>query len=366
MKNSIAIIGGGIAGLSASIILAKKGFYITVYEKNTYPNHKVCGEYVSKESVAFLKELGIFNQMADKPNINRLIVSAPSGLFFKSEMKMGGIGISRYLFDTLLYEEAVKNGVSFIFEEVSEIKNNDTNQKIVETKNLTHSYEKVILAFGKRSNLDIKWERPFAIKAKTKLNQWVGIKHHIRLDSIDNKTIELHNFEGGYCGISRVENNIVCLCYLVSSAQLKNRNIAQLEKEVLQKNPFLKQIFNDATFIFDKPLAISQISFDKKMQVYDNMPMLGDAAGLITPLCGNGMSLALQSASILCKHIESKYWIENYQAEWKKKLAKRLFWGRIIQRGFGKSRNSELLIKCANTFPKIGNYLVQKSHGTSF
>ena len=49
MKCDVAIIGGGLAGLSLSIDLRKRGFSVVVIEKGNYPRHKVCGEYISME-----------------------------------------------------------------------------------------------------------------------------------------------------------------------------------------------------------------------------------------------------------------------------------------------------------------------------
>jgi len=55
----IAIIGGGLAGLSLSIQCANAGYRTLLFEKETYPFHKVCGEYISNESFPFLEKLGV-------------------------------------------------------------------------------------------------------------------------------------------------------------------------------------------------------------------------------------------------------------------------------------------------------------------
>jgi len=364
-NNQIAIIGGGIAGLALAIALAKKSREVIVFEKHSYPNHKVCGEYVSRETENFLDELGVLSKMEAFPRISNLQVSSPKGKMFETPMPIGGIGVSRYTFDNLLYERAKELGVRFVFEEVV---NAYKTAEIytIDTKANSYQANQLVGAFGKRSSLDVQWQRPFALKAKSRLNQWVGIKHHLYNDEIDENTIALHNFEGGYCGTSKVEENKVCLCYLVNSKMLKNSNIQQLENDVLGKNPFLKHIFKTSTKIFDKPLAISQISFDKKEQLVNNVPMIGDAAGLITPLCGNGMSLALQTASIFAKAFDKKDPLNHYRQEWNKQIASRLAWGRWIQKGFGNPTISEILIGTANTFPAVGSYLVGKTHGKRF
>lgn len=356
----VGIIGGGIAGLALSIDLAQRGVEAVVFEKKRYPNHKVCGEYVSAESSNYLSSLGVMQEMEDCPRINRLVVSSPSGKLFNTQMKVGGIGISRYKFDDLLFKKAIERGVQFVFEEVTHSK-----EESIQTKERVYEgFNQIVGAYGKRSNLDVKWDRNFANKAKNRLNQWVGIKYHIKYDGIDDKTIALHNFDHGYCGISKVEADITCLCYLVSSKMLKNRNIEQLEEEILSLNPFLKSILNRSQILYDKPLAISQISFDKKELNYGEVQFIGDAAGLITPLCGNGMSLALRSAQMMAKSITEEGF--NYSTQWQKTIAPQLKWGRRIQAGFGSPILTELLVLTCKLIPGLGRFLVSKSHGEEF
>src|SRR6185503_11517226 len=90
------------------------------------------------------------------------------------------------------------------------------------------------------------------------------------------------------------------------------------------------------------PVAISQISFDKKNLVEDHILMVGDAAGMITPLCGNGMSMALHASKIAAEQIQnflsgiiSRETMEkNYVAQWNKLFANRLKMGRALQNYF--------------------------------
>ncbi len=58
-KKQIIILGGGLAGLTAAIHLAQKGLKICLFEKEAFPHHKVCGEYLSREVKPYLDELGI-------------------------------------------------------------------------------------------------------------------------------------------------------------------------------------------------------------------------------------------------------------------------------------------------------------------
>src|SRR3954451_543714 len=116
MSNSnqydIAIVGGGLAGLSLSILAAKKGYSVVLFEKEKYPFHKVCGEYISLEAWDFMEELGLPLSEMNLPVIQKLIVSAPNGNMLQHMLPLGGFGISRYKLDAMLASIARKNGVT--------------------------------------------------------------------------------------------------------------------------------------------------------------------------------------------------------------------------------------------------------------
>src|SRR5947207_14254293 len=107
----VAIIGGGLAGLALSIQCAKTGYRTILFEKEKYPFHRVCGEYISFESWNFLQELGIPLSDLSLPLIRRLQVSAPNGNFLEHPLPLGGFGISRYYLDDLLHQVAIKESL---------------------------------------------------------------------------------------------------------------------------------------------------------------------------------------------------------------------------------------------------------------
>lgn len=371
----MAIIGGGLAGLSLSIQLAKAGYDVAVFEKEKYPFHKVCGEYISFENWNFLEELGLPLSDWHLPLIKHLLVSAPNGNFIESDLPLGGFGISRYKIESALANIAKLAGVN-LFEQtkVTDVVFKNPGFDI-QASTLNCSAKIVCGSFGKRSNLDVKWERNFIIRKNNKLNNYIGIKYHIRCDS-PSDLIALHNFKNGYCGLSQIEEGKYCLCYLTTAENLRlsGNSIESMEKNILQKNPFLEKIFSSSQFLFDQPVIISQISFEKKTKIENHVLMIGDSAGMIAPLCGNGMSMALHASKIAFKHID--YFLkgtitrqemeQDYTDAWNRCFGKRLLAGRFIQRFFGNEQLSDFLIRFVKPFPKIISFLIRQTHGTPY
>ena len=102
--------------------------------------------------------------------------------------------------------------------------------------------------------------------------------------------------------------------------------------------------------------------------------MLGDAAGMITPLCGNGMSMALHASKLafteikayLQKDISRKDMELNYTNNWKEQFAKRLFMGRLVQRLFGGNLSTYFFLKLMNSNRWLVNKLIIATHGKPF
>src|SRR5262249_16096245 len=143
---------------------------------------------------------------------------------------------------------------------------------------------------------------------------------------------------------------------------------------VLCRNPHLKTIFEEAEMISHQPVTISQISFDKKEQVYNHLLLIGDAAGMIAPLCGNGMSMALHRSKIAFEQIrlfldnKIRRWQmeQDYTYLWKKQFSRRLRTGRMVQRFFGNMLLSDLLISVLKPFPSFTDQLISQTHGQPF
>ncbi|MEO5571734.1 MAG: pyridine nucleotide-disulfide oxidoreductase, partial [Bacteroidia bacterium] len=344
-------------------------------EKNNYPFHKVCGEYISMESWKFLERMGLPLAEMNVPKITELIISSPNGNFLKHNLNLGGFGISRFTLDKMLADIAVKEGVILSDGKKVFSVTFQNNLHFVSTGDSTYGATVVAGAYGKRSNLDYFFKRKFFFAPSSAQNNYVGVKYHVKADLPDER-IELHNFESGYCGISKVDNDRHCLCYMTTSGNLQrmNNNIQQMEEKILMKNPFLKKYFFEFPKLAEAPCVISQISFSRKPLVEDHVLMAGDAAGMITPLCGNGMSMAMHASAIAAPLIVS--FLENkisrnelehcYKKEWNKNFSFRLSAGRKLQSLFGKSFTTNTVIGGLRHFPGIVNFLVDLTHGKSF
>ena len=371
----VIIAGGGLAGLGLSIQLVRAGYRVALFEKETYPYHKVCGEYVSLESWNFLEELGLPLSDWNLPIIRTLRVTSLDGRVLEQELPLGGFGISRYRLDAALAEIARSEGVEL--HESTRVADivfaRDAFTVVTSAGNF--SARVACGTFGKRSNLDVRWKRAFIRKKSTRLNNFVGVKYHVTAD-LPADQIALHQFPHGYCGISKIEDNRYCLCYLTTAAnlQVSGNSVAEMEATILRQNPYLDDLLSSTVRLYSQPVTIAQISFEKKTQVEGHVLMIGDSAGMAPPLSGNGMSMALHGSKIAfgCINDFLRGEIARYQMEqewtdrWHKEFGRRLWMGRLLQRWFGTVRRTNLLLYSLKPFPRLVSFLIRQTHGQPF
>lgn len=372
MSYNVVIIGGGISGLALCIDLKKRGYSVAVIEKGNYPRQKVCGEYISMESFNYLHAICPTLKDLNLPLITNFKLSSTGNKQFTTALGQGGFGISRYLLEELLFIEAKKLGVIFMLNTKANEISYDENRELysVKTNIETITAQLVCNSSGRKSNLETQ-------NNHKNLNEtnYVGIKYHIKLDR-QQDLIEIHNFPGGYCGISNIEDGKSCVCYIVNSEKLKstNNSIQEMESTFLFQNKNLKNIFSSAEFILKEPVTISGINFKIKKTISDGSFLLGDAAGSIAPITGNGMSIGLRSAFTLAENIDMYFskkitkeqLISNYMKFWNNEFSARIKLSRHFQKLSENPFLTNRTIGIFNLFPFLAKNLIKLTHGKPF
>jgi flavin-dependent dehydrogenase len=356
----VVIGGGGLSGLTCAFLLRKAGFEVTLIERKSYPFHRVCGEYISNEVIPFLKHQGLFPQAPEIADLKTFRLSSVSGRVIEMPLDLGGFGVSRYYLDHFLYQKCLEAGVRVLQKtQIKSVEWQGKTYRISLSEGQELQSPLYVAAHGKNSLLDKN--RAFW----TTSAEYVGVKYHLHLD-FEPDVIALHNFEGGYCGLSKVEGNTFNLCYLTTKSQVKKYgSLENMEAGLLHQNPHLKEVWQKAQFVFDSPLVINNFNFEAKKPVENGIMMIGDAAGLITPLCGNGMALAFRAAELAARmivqhHRDLNLLHKHYSQEWNRQFAWRLWIGRNLQALFGRKWHSELAVSIPKPIAKV---LMSLTHG---
>jgi flavin-dependent dehydrogenase len=220
----------------------------------------------------------------------------------------------------------------------------------------------VIAAHGKRTALDRALKRGFMRQP----HPYIGVKAHFRgaLESPPG-TVELHGFPGGYCGISAIEDGKINVCMLARLDAFPGA-IPAFIQQISGQNRAISRFFKGAEQITVWQ-SISQIPFADKSPVEGDILMAGDSAGMIAPLAGDGMSIALHSGMIaaecarrfLSGESDADLLPAEYIAAWRAHFEGRIRLGRLLQASMFTPPLLSLGLNLMKTAPALGDYFVR-------
>lgn len=368
MSYDVAVIGGGLAGCSAAITLAEQGHTVALLEAADYPRHRVCGEFLSPECVDTLDALGAMEAVrAHKPTwMTYAVITTPEGVRWERDLPGTAMGISRYALDALLAERAAGAGASvYTNNRVTGITGNLADGFTITARQPVQA-RVVIAAHGKRGSLDRALDRDFLKRRQP----YVGLKMHYHAPPVASR-VELHTFTGGYCGLSDVEDGRVNACLLVRDDVFRaaGSSIPAFVDWMGEQNAALGAWLADAAPALDRWQSISQVPFLDKRIVEGDVLMTGDAAGLIAPLAGNGMGMALDGGRLAAQHVSAYLrgesspdaLLRGYAAAWRGQFRMRLRVGRLLQSLMLRPALMTAGLRAANTLPALGDFFIRQT-----
>lgn len=382
----VAIVGAGLAGSSIAATLANLGWRVLLVERDSFPRHKVCGEFISPEAQATLRHLGLFAEVAAlKPvSLHATAITSRHARVLRRPLPGEAWGLSRYKLDEGLARAAVSRGVELrtattVTSHVvqNEIKNGVQNEQVElhlrDRQQTTRIHARAaIMAFGRTALPGLAAHRPPADTSERA--RYVGIKCHYRGVEMPPQ-VELYFFPGGYAGLNPVEGGHVNLCLLVSYAAFAQagRSIPGMLATAIAGNAALAERMHGAEAVVDTECSVAPVDTYRRAQPWSDVAQVGDSAVMIPPLCGDGMAMALRSAE-LCAPLADQFlrgnlslaaWSSAYQQHWSQEFGQRVRIGRWIQQLLQIPMVGESLILTGNLLPSLADYFISSTRGSA-
>lgn len=352
----VAIAGGGIAGSALAALLAKRGLRVVLLEKDTFPRDKLCGEFLSTEVRAELAQLGAEERVlsAHPRSITSAKFISSSGRALALDLGGTALGLSRRTLDALLFEHAAACGADCR----SGVEVTGVSSRAFETSHGPIAAEVIVCAHGRRGRLDKTLDRTFTHQR----HPYAAIKQHYRPSSRSDELegrVELHTFDGGYCGFCFVEDGSINACALIETTRADVRTFHGATAS-------LRDRFASLSPIAGTECAIAEIPFQLKETSRDGALFLGDAAGMIAPLAGDGQAMALSSARILASLIASAdraSLCKQWDRAWRSEFARRMLIGRALQAILLRPLPADAAIRALDFVPALSSRLVKMTRG---
>ncbi len=300
---TITIIGGGLGGLALGIYLRRLEVPVRLIEAGSYPKHKVCGEFICGVSPEWLSEMGLDNIVADSVHHHEMSWWMGSKRVLETPMPTVAWGLSRYQLDLDLSRKFVELG----------------GELILGQRGPAEDVPGTVIGVGKK---------------KTTGSDWIGLKIHVAEFPIEG--LEMHVGSAGYVGLCEVERQQVNICGLFKvQKELRGKDLL---RQYLRANGLtqLEERIGAATAVEGAVAATA--GFQLGAQDYEGGFRLGDAAYLIPPFSGNGMSMALESAYLAGRTLQQyarseiswEQVCEAHEQAMQKHFTKRMKWAETL------------------------------------
>jgi flavin-dependent dehydrogenase len=315
------IIGGGPAGATAALLLAKAGWAVAVVEKAAFPRRKVCGEYIAPTNHSLFKQFGILEDVLQHsgPEVQRVGLVSKSGpviakMPHSSSLAAGwGRGVRREILDTLLLDCAKRAGAQVwqpwsvvevrrsknIF--VSRIESKTTNEKVeIESR--------VVIAAHGSWGIGPLPTQP--VRQTSKASDLLAFKAYFENSLLPSDTMTMLVFPGGYAGTASCDSDLVSFSCCIRRDRLEEiRRHSMNEKageaafrHIVESCPWLREGLHEAR-LNGEWLATGPIRPGIRQRYKEGIFLVGNAAGEAHPTIADGISMAIQSAWLLSQRL---------------------------------------------------------------
>ncbi|NOQ73876.1 MAG: geranylgeranyl reductase family protein [Crocinitomix sp.] len=312
----VLIVGGGPAGSGLAFHLASKGIKVTVVESAVFPRDKICGDGVSPIALAELDKMGITgaDEFEKANEINKV------GLFLKDDKVFIDLSKPDYLpyhariiprieLDNWIYEAAKKAGATFIQGTTVTEYTTSENAAVVSLKSGDKTFKlKTKLLVGADGANSTIARQLHGRKPKDDY-QLLGLRAYYDNVNGPNDRVDIYFNEDGFPGIfwmfpKGATGANIGIAMISKTFPVKPDHVKKILLSHIENNEDIKERIGDgepAEKIKGWPITF----FNPKQKLSDNRIMLvGEAAGLINPLSGDGIQYALLSARWATETIE--------------------------------------------------------------
>ena len=358
----LIVIGGGPAGTSAAITAARASHRVLLLERGQLPRHRVCGEFVSAESLALLTSLLNGTSPGLLENAPRIPLARlfAEGRIITTDVDPPAASITRFALDSALWDAAAKAGV-------------DGRQRVtvdsitgagpfrVTTSAGEWQSRAVIQASGRWSNLSRS-------KPGNADGKWLGLKEHFA-EAAPAVSVDLYFFDGGYCGVQPIQMGESDGTRRVNVCAMVQAETANHLDGVFAQHPQLRERAQTWQRLIE-PVTTSPLIFREPQPVANGTLLAGDAAGFVDPFVGDGISLALRSGTLASECLipflrgsaSLQQSIDHYQEQYRQQLVPVFRSSSWLRRLLDLPRPMRSSIaRLMETIPGITNYLARKT-----
>jgi flavin-dependent dehydrogenase len=376
----VLVIGAGPAGAVTALQLARDGFRVVLADKKAFPRAKPCGEFLSPECVPHLDAVGLGGLLPrlGAYRVRGMRLSAAHAcsegrfrrLAHHGDHAAEGYGVRRERFDHALVEAAVAAGAVFLARHEFEALWRGPRGEVAgawlrdpDGGRRCHRARWVVGADGVHSRVAraLGVQRPLPW-----LDQFALTTHLCGVEP--RASADVHLVRGGFCAATTVDDGLWSLNLVVPRRELADR----VERDW---DAFVARHLADAPALLARARSgtrvapwrgVGPFAFTTSAQVTSGAALVGDAAGYVDPLTGEGIYFALFGARALARALAAALHapataagaLAEYARARRRELAPRLFAARLLQRGLRHPRLVRSVVRALGRWPALADLVV--------
>ncbi|MCU6711732.1 NAD(P)/FAD-dependent oxidoreductase [Paenibacillus sp. J5C_2022] len=381
------VLGAGVAGSSMAAMLAAQGWSTALMDRQRFPKHKVCGEFLSPESRLMLSAMGLTEKVESlEPHvISRISLFLARGGPIELPLPGTAIGVSRHRLDAALQRHAAAEGALLLQGGTVTAVIPYEHGYIVHVRQGGEVIEvtaRIVVAawgaggqgrlFGRYDNQVEGGGRRKQRSVLAHERSSVGVKSHFvwpRSTDSPGDAVELYFFPGGYLGINGIECGRCNVAALLDREDIprSHTTVEGMLKEAASRNAALQRRMRDAQLVQGTEAAVAPVRIGKHPAPWRNIPHIGDAIGRIPPLCGDGMSMGLRSAQLCAayahRYLAGEWTYEQWRMAYTRAISSQfsgpLRWGKAVEGMLRHPAASRLLPGLAKLAPRLACKFVE-------
>ena len=345
------MIGGGPAGAEVARLLAARGREVLLLERDAAPQDRVCGEFLSREAVLYLRSAGVDLQALGAVPIDTVRVIARD-VIAEVALPFEASSLSRRVLDEASLSNAAAQGVRVERgAHVTSLVRTATGHRVELAGGRAVHADAVFVATGKHELRGHK-------RGAGLQNDLVAFKLHYVLSNENARAIErcveLTLFPGGYAGLQPIERGRANLCLLVRRAHFARcgHQFPALLEAIAEASPHFASRLQGASPCWRKPLAMTSLPYGYvRGHATDDAFWLGDQGAVIPSFSGDGMSIALHSARLAADTFRAGETPETFQRLLSRDVRAQVRLATLLSRALVQTGTQRLLMEFARFFP---------------